>query len=137
MQPVAAITLMQSFPLHTVNNDRSPLAFANGQYILIERMAYEAAGGHHAVRDRFVEDIAIAERVKALGLPIRVALAREIVTCRMYASFGQVVRGWSRILYDALGRAPMAPHSQTSRSDHLLPERPPGARRVAGAAGAR
>jgi chlorobactene glucosyltransferase len=44
--------------------------------------------------------------VKALGLPIRVALARGIVSCRMYASFGQVVRGWSRILYDALGRNP-------------------------------
>ena len=106
VQPVAAITLMQSFPLHAVNNDRSPLAFANGQYILIERTAYDAAGGHEGVRDRFVEDIAIAQRVKALGLPIRVALAREVVTCRMYASFGQVVRGWSRIFYDALGRNP-------------------------------
>ena len=106
VQPVAAITLMQSFPLHAVNNDHSRLAFANGQYILIERTAYDAAGGHQGVRDRFVEDIAIAQRVKALGLPIRVALAREIVSCRMYASFGQVVRGWSRIFYDALERNP-------------------------------
>jgi chlorobactene glucosyltransferase len=106
VQPVAAITLMQSFPLSTVNDDRSPLAFANGQYILIKRTAYDAAGGHRSVRDRFVEDIAIAQRVKALGLPIRVALVRGIVSCRMYASFGQVVRGWSRILYDALGRNP-------------------------------
>jgi chlorobactene glucosyltransferase len=105
VQPVAAITLMQSFPLHTVNSDSSPRAFANGQYILIERTAYDAAGGHQGVRDRFVEDIAIAERVKALGLPIRVALARGIVSCRMYASFDQVLRGWSRILYDALGRS--------------------------------
>ena len=106
VQPVAAITLMQSFPLHVVNNDRSRLAFANGQYILITRSAYDAAGGHESVRDRFVEDIALAERVKGLGLPIRVALADGIVSCRMYASFGQVVRGWSRIFYDALGRNP-------------------------------
>jgi len=106
MQPIAAITLMQSFPLHGVNDDRSKLAFANGQYILIERTAYDAAGGHQAVRDRFVEDIALAERVKGLGLPIRVALASGIVTCRMYASFEQLVRGWSRIFYDALGRNP-------------------------------
>ena len=106
VQPVAAITLMQSFPLHTVNNDRSPLAFANGQYILIRRTAYDAIGGHEGVRDRFVEDIAIAKRVKRLGLPIRVALAQGIVSCRMYASFGQVVRGWSRIFYDALERSP-------------------------------
>ena len=69
MQPIAAITLMQSFPLHEVNNNRSKLAFANGQYILIERTAYAAAGGHQAVRDRFVEDIALCEHVKDNGLP--------------------------------------------------------------------
>ncbi len=104
VQPLAAIALMQSFPLNVVNDDRSRLAFANGQYILIERPAYLAAGGHEAVRDRFVEDIALAKRVKGLGLPIRVALARGLVTCRMYSSLAQLVRGWSRILYDALDR---------------------------------
>jgi hypothetical protein len=104
VQPLAAITLMQSFPLHVVNDDRSGLAFANGQYILIERTAYESSGGHRAVRERFVEDIGLAERVKSLGLPIRVALVHGLVSCRMYSSFGQLVRGWSRILYDALGR---------------------------------
>jgi chlorobactene glucosyltransferase len=106
VQPMGAITLMQSFPLHAVHSRQSRLAFANGQYILIERSAYEAAGGHRAVRNRFVEDIAIAERVKALGLPIRVALVRGLVACRMYSSIGQLVRGWSRIFYDALGRSP-------------------------------
>ncbi|AGA26668.1 glycosyltransferase [Singulisphaera acidiphila] len=106
VQPLAGIVLMQSYPLFRVNNDRSSLAFANGQYILIKRSAYEAAGGHHAVRDRFVEDIRLAARVKALGLPIRVAIAREIGSTRMYASLDQLVRGWSRILYDALGRNP-------------------------------
>jgi glycosyltransferase involved in cell wall biosynthesis len=106
VQPLAGIVLMQSFPLFLVNSDRSPLAFANGQYILVLRSAYEAAGGHRAVRDRFVEDIRLAERVKALGLPIRVAVARGIGSTRMYASLGQLIRGWSRILYDALGRNP-------------------------------
>jgi len=105
VQPLAGIVLMQSFPLFRVNNDRDPLAFANGQYILVRREAYEAAGGHHAVRDRFVEDIYLADRVKALGRPIRVAIARGIGSTRMYASLGQIVRGWSRILYDALGRS--------------------------------
>jgi glycosyltransferase involved in cell wall biosynthesis len=104
VQPLGGIVLMQSFPLQRVHSQRSPLAFANGQYILIRRTAYDAAGGHEAVRDRFVEDIALARRVKALGLPIRVALVRGIVRCRMYSSLGQLVRGWSRILYDALDR---------------------------------
>jgi Glycosyl transferase family 21 len=106
VQPLAAITLMQSFPLHAVCDDRSRLAFANGQYILIQRPAYERAGRHEAVRDRFVEDIAIAGRVKALGLPIRVGLVKGIVSCRMYSSFRQLVSGWSRILFDALDRSP-------------------------------
>ena len=105
VQPLAGIVLMSSFPLIWVNDDRKRLAFANGQYILIRRDAYDASGGHRAVRDRFVEDIGMAERVKGLGLPIRVAVAHGIGSTRMYASLGQLVRGWSRILYDALGRS--------------------------------
>jgi chlorobactene glucosyltransferase len=109
VQPVASIVLLQAYPLLLVNNDRSALAFANGQYILITRAAYESAGGHRAVRDRFVEDIGLAGRVKQLGLPIRVALTRRIGSTRMYASLGALVRGWSRILYDALGRSSWRP----------------------------
>jgi glycosyltransferase involved in cell wall biosynthesis len=109
-QPLGGIVLMQSFPLHLVHRQRSGPAFANGQYILVRRRTYDAAGGHEAVRDRFVEDIALARRVKDLGHPIRVGLVRDLVTCRMYASLGQLIRGWSRILYDALDR----------RADRLL-----------------
>jgi glycosyltransferase involved in cell wall biosynthesis len=106
VQPLAGIVLMQSFPLFLVNNDRFKLAFANGQYILIKRSAYEAAGGHYAVRDWFVEDIGMARRDKHSGIPIRVAVTPGIGSTRMYASLDQLVRGWSRILYDALGRSP-------------------------------
>lgn len=106
IQPLAGIVLMQSFPPREVNNDASPLAFANGQSILVTRKAYDAAGGHRAVRHRFVEDIGLAFKVKGLGLPIRLAIAKGLVSCRMYASLGQLVRGWSRILYDALDRSP-------------------------------
>ncbi len=104
VQPLGGIVLMQSFPLHVVHRDDSPLAFANGQYILVRRAAYDDAAGHEAVKDRFVEDIALAGRVKQRGYRIRVALIHGIVTCRMYASLQQLVRGWSRILYDALDR---------------------------------
>lgn len=106
VQPLAGIVLIQSYPLFWVNDDRKKLAFANGQYILIHRDAYFRAGGHASVRDRFVEDIALAGRVKSLGLPIRMAVALGIGSTRMYASLGHLVRGWSRILYDALGRNP-------------------------------
>jgi glycosyltransferase involved in cell wall biosynthesis len=106
VQPLEGVVLIQSYPPLFVNNDRMKRAFANGQYILVGRSAYEAAGGHLAVRDRLLEDIALARRIKGLGLPIRVAIGKEIGTTRMYSSLRQLVRGWARILYDALGRSP-------------------------------
>lgn len=106
VQPLMGIVLMRSFPLFRVNSARRPIAFANGQYLLVERSAYEAVGGHEAVRERFVEDISLAERIKRSGRRIRVAVGPEISSTRMYASLPQIVQGWSRILYDALGRKP-------------------------------
>lgn len=107
VQPLCGIVLMRTYPAFRVNDDRHALAFANGQYILIERSAYEEAGGHEAVRDRFVEDIFLARRVKGLGRPIRTAVATAIGSTRMYTSLAGLVRGWSRILYDAHDRRPL------------------------------
>lgn len=106
VQPLAGIVLMRSYPLFRINDDRDPLAFANGQYILIEKNAYESVGGHEAVRDKFVEDIHLARLVKKRGMPIRTAIGTEIGSTRMYTSLGKLVRGWSRILWDALDRSP-------------------------------
>jgi hypothetical protein len=106
LQPLEGIVLMRSYPLADVNRDDSKLAFANGQYILIARNAYEEVGGHEAVRSWFVEDIHLARRVKAAGHRIRCAVTTEISSTRMYTSLGQMVRGWGRILYDALDREP-------------------------------
>ena len=46
----------------------------------------------------------MAFKVKGLGMPIRTTLTHDLVSCRMYSSLDQLVRGWSRILYDALDR---------------------------------
>ena len=102
--PLAGIVLMRTYPTFIANDDRKKLAFANGQFLLIERSAYDASGGHEAVRDRFVEDIVLARRVKALGLSVKTAIATEISSTRMYTSLSSLVRGWSRILFDAHDR---------------------------------
>ena len=105
-QPLLGIVLIQSYPLFWANDPTKKLAFANGQYILIRRDAYHAAGGHEGVRDKFVEDIYLAKAVKGIGLSARTAIAHGIGSTRMYTSLPRFVRGWSRILYDALGRNP-------------------------------
>ncbi len=104
VQPLASVVLMQSYPPPLINNDKFKIAFANGQYVLIRRDAYDAAGGHAAVRDKFVEDIHLARRVKSLGYITRTAIGPEISSTRMYTSLDAIIRGWSRILYDALDR---------------------------------
>jgi len=105
-QPLLGVVLVQNYPLFWANDPSRKLAFANGQYILIQKDAYFACGGHEGVRDRFVEDIYLAKAVKELGLSSRTAIAHGIGSTRMYTSLPQFVRGWSRILYDALGRNP-------------------------------
>jgi glycosyltransferase involved in cell wall biosynthesis len=100
VQPLAALLLILKSPPHRVNHDADTrTAFANGQYILIRRQAYESIGGHAAVRDKFVEDIHLARVAKSSGQRIRLVRAPELTSTRMYTSLGALVRGWSRILY--------------------------------------
>lgn len=100
VQPLAALLLILKSPPHRVNNDADTrTAFANGQYILIRRDAYESIGGHAAVRDKFVEDIHLARVAKSNGQRIRLVRAPDLTSTRMYTSLGALVRGWSRILY--------------------------------------
>jgi chlorobactene glucosyltransferase len=85
----------------TNSNDFPRTAFANGQFMLISRAAYDKIGGHETVRDRFCEDVAIARLMKSQGLRPRVAWGNEFCSVRMYDSLGAIIRGWSRIYYAA------------------------------------
>lgn len=107
IQPFAGICLMVLFPLSKVNRPKhTEMGFANGQFILIRRDGYEAIGGHEAVRDKFVEDIHLGRLVRKSGRNLRVVMTPELVSVRMYSSLGEIVRGWSRILYSAVDFKP-------------------------------
>jgi hypothetical protein len=74
-------------------------AIANGQYLLFRREAYEAVGGHAAVRSEVAEDLALAQRVKRAGLRLRIRGARDGLATRMYRSLAELREGWSKNLY--------------------------------------
>ena len=76
-------------------------AFANGQFMLMSRKAYDTIGTHEIVRDRYCEDVAIARLMKSHGLRPRVAWGNDFCSVRMYDSLGGIIRGWSRIYYAA------------------------------------
>jgi cellulose synthase/poly-beta-1,6-N-acetylglucosamine synthase-like glycosyltransferase len=101
-QPLAATMLMVFCPIPWANDRaREGGGFANGQFLLFRRTAYDAIGGHRAVRDKFVEDVNLGRLVKQNRLGLRVAAAPEVLGVRMYASLAQIMKGWSRIFYAA------------------------------------
>ena len=102
VQPMTGSMLCIRYPVWKVNDPKSSIAFGNGQYILIRREAYEAVGGHEAVRDKLLEDIAIAKRVKKSGRKLCLAYTGDISRIRMYRSLAEIRRGWSRIFLSGL-----------------------------------
>jgi len=98
LQPSLAGVLLSLFPPSMVNRRRG-LAFANGQYILVRRWAYDRLGGHAAVRGEFLEDIALARLAQEAALRVELADGGTVVRTRMYRGSRVVWRGWSRIFY--------------------------------------
>jgi chlorobactene glucosyltransferase len=80
---------------------------ANGQFMLIRREAYEAVGGHEALRQEIVEDQRLAQRIVAAGRRMFIAHAHTLIETRMYRSLGGIVEGWSKNL--ALGSRRASP----------------------------
>lgn len=99
VQPVAFQLLGLRFSFLAVNDPGSPVAAANGQYILVRRSAYESIGGHEAIRGVLLEDVALARRAKASGLRIHFAHAPGLIRARMYSSLGAIWEGWTKNLF--------------------------------------
>jgi len=96
--PVVFAELARQFPPAKVSDPASPIAAANGQFILIRRETYDAVGGHAAVAGDILEDVALARRVKASGRKIRFRYAADAVRTRMYRNFAQLREGWTKNL---------------------------------------
>jgi hypothetical protein len=106
MQPFMMGHVGLWFPFKKINDPADELCFANGQYLLVERGWYDRIGGHDAVRGEFLEDFALAEKLKSNGAPIQVAMGMDRFGTRMYSSFSRIRRGWRRIFLHAFARHP-------------------------------
>ena len=104
VQPAAGLELMRQYPLIRSNREGYPKPFVNGQFIMIRREAYQRIGGHEAVHDEMLEDLAIGRRAAEAGLRVGAFLAGGMVTCRMYDSWEEFARGWSRIYAESARR---------------------------------
>lgn len=95
--------------LEAINDPkRLDAAIFNGQYLLFERRAHDALGGHAAVRGCIAEDYALANIVKQDGrFQARLAGAADLVYTRMYRSLREIWDGFSKNLYVAAENKPV------------------------------
>jgi glycosyltransferase involved in cell wall biosynthesis len=96
--PVVFGELARQYPPSKVRDPHSAIVAANGQYILITRESYAAVGGHAAIADQILEDVALARAVKRSGRKIFFRYAADAVRTRMYRNFAQLREGWTKNL---------------------------------------
>ncbi len=102
---VLGLVLFASGTFGEINDPAKPnSALANGQYLLVARNAYDALGGHRALRDEIAEDLAFARRLKADGrFRLILAAGERLASVRMYRSLGEIWRGFTKNVFVGAG----------------------------------
>lgn len=104
VQPAACLELVRQYPLRRANSETRRRPFANGQFIMFTREAYERIGGHEPVKDEPLEDVHISRLAHAKGLRLGLFLADGMMFCRMYRDWPSFERGWKRIFIECANR---------------------------------
>ena len=92
----------------TLRGDRLTPRGLLGQFMLIERAAYQRVGGHEAVKGRILENFWLAEQLHAAAVPLRCRGGRGVFAFRMYPrGWREVVDGWTKGFASGAGRTPL------------------------------
>jgi 4,4'-diaponeurosporenoate glycosyltransferase len=87
----------------------APITGAYGPCLASSRRDYEAVGGHEAVRDAVVDDVALAQRFRTRGLPVHVLGGRGALRFRLYGGgLRDLVEGWGKNFASGAGSTPVA-----------------------------
>jgi cellulose synthase/poly-beta-1,6-N-acetylglucosamine synthase-like glycosyltransferase len=98
LMPLVFSELATVYKPRQICDPHSKVAAANGQYMLIRRSVLDSVGGFGAVADTLLEDVALAQRVKATGKKIRFRLGAGLVRTRMYRNWSEMQAGWTKNL---------------------------------------
>ncbi|MFG3704279.1 glycosyltransferase [Micromonospora sp. NPDC047670] len=104
VQPLLQWLWLTFLPLRAMERSPRPsLAAAGGQFLVVDRVGYDAAGGHAAVAGKVLEDIELARAVKRAGGRIALADGSRLAACRMYEDWPQLRDGYSKSLWATFG----------------------------------
>jgi len=106
--PLLHLTYTSWLPLPLVWRTTDPrFLAANGQLMALRREALEEVGGFGAVRADVVDDMALGRAFKRAGCTVVFADGARVAECRMYESWSEIWEGFSKNLYEGLGRSPV------------------------------
>ncbi len=104
--PVIGWFIRGAVDLEAVNDPGRPEAFANGQFILVNREGYDSLGGHEAVRAEVLEDVRLAKAFKQRALATGLFHAPGAFRVRLYTALSEIVSGYGKNLYEGMDRRP-------------------------------
>ena len=103
--PMMTMTFFTFMPTWISNRTRfARLAIGGGTGNLVVREIYETSGGHEALSDAVVDDIALARLVRRSGWKTETIRADDLVSLRMYHGLREVIDGFTKNTFSALGR---------------------------------
>jgi glycosyltransferase involved in cell wall biosynthesis len=103
--PMMAMTCFTFLPTWISNRSRfAALAIGGGTGNIIVRERYEAIGGHDALKDSVVDDVALARLVRRSGDRTETVRADDLVSLRMYHGLSEVVEGFTKNAFAVFGR---------------------------------
>ncbi|MFO0894457.1 MAG: glycosyltransferase family 2 protein [Phycisphaerales bacterium] len=102
--PLIHFILLSYLPMPRMRRSRDPAASAGcGQFLLVERRAWEAAGGHAGFRDSMHDGIRLPRAVRRAGGRSDLYDGTPWVSCRMYRGAGACFRGFAKNAFEGLG----------------------------------
>lgn len=104
VQPLLPWSVLTTLPLRIAEHSRRPsLAVLAGPLWAVRRRAYDAAGGHAAVRSEVVDDIAFAHALRRAGAVGGVVDGSRIASIRMYDDWTALRDGYTKSAWSAFG----------------------------------
>jgi GT2 family glycosyltransferase len=104
VQPLIEWSWLTMLPLGVSERSSRPsLTAATGQFFVVDRHAYEAAGGHAAVATDVLDDVALMRAIKRAGGTGVAVDGSAVARCRMYESWDELRDGYTKSLWSAFG----------------------------------
>ncbi|HYI10459.1 MAG TPA: glycosyltransferase family 2 protein [Thermoanaerobaculia bacterium] len=104
--PNLAMMAFSVLPLWLTNRTRIRVfAVGGGPGNLVRRGDYDAAGGHEALKDAVIDDVALARLMRRSGRRTEAVRAEHLVSVRMYAGLREIVDGFTKNAFATFGRS--------------------------------